>query len=442
MHPKLPEAFKSRVTKDEFLGKALVTELETDPTVSIRYNPQKTRASLPVLSEVKWCKNAFYLKERPVFTLDPLFHAGSYYPQEAGSMLLDHVLRSLELPQDPMVLDLCAAPGGKSTLIASYLNGKGVLVSNELIPQRAAILRENIVKWGSPNTIVTNNKPSDFNRLPHFFDVIVVDAPCSGEGMFRKDKNARSEWSESNVFLCADRQKTILTEVWDALRPGGHLIYSTCTFNRLENEDNVKWIMEELGAELIRLDIPNTVLPDREDWGAYCLPGTTKTEGFYLAVVKKPVDRVRQTNLQSKLNPYKDKNLVSAWFCQENYTFYERNEWIYALPITHEKEMLHVQQTLRLLKLGVCIGSVARKGIIPSEELALFNCPHSEKIPKIELDRDYAIRYLKGETFSVQGTDGWNLIIYEEATLGWIKKIGSRFNNHYPKDWRIRMRIE
>jgi 16S rRNA C967 or C1407 C5-methylase (RsmB/RsmF family)/NOL1/NOP2/fmu family ribosome biogenesis protein len=442
MHLSLPEEFKFRVLKDDFLGKRLLDALETESPVSVRKNLKKINAPLPVLNEVQWCKDAFYLVERPVFTLDPLFHAGAYYPQEAGSMLLDYVLRSLKLPEDPVILDLCAAPGGKSTLIASFLNGKGLLVSNEIISQRASILRENLVKWGFENTIVTNNKPSDFQRLPHFFDVVVVDAPCSGEGMFRKDREARKEWTEASVILCADRQKAILTDIWDSLKPGGYLIYSTCTFNRLENEDNVKWLLETYDAESIPIQIPKTVIADREGLGVYSLPGIALTEGFYLAVLQKPDAQHQRIKFQFKLNAFKDKKTLLPWIREERVNIYQREEWIYALPQSMDREMLHVQAVMKLLKMGVTIGTVARKGLIPSEELALSTGLRSLDIPTVTVNREDALSYLRGDTFNIVGPEGWSLISYQGESLGWIKKIGNRFNNHYPKEWRIRMRID
>lgn len=240
-HP-FPEAFKQRVENDPFLGTPLLEALNQTAPVSVRLHPLKQKAALTFSEKIAWCEHAFYLKERPSFTLDPLFHAGCYYPQEAGSMVLDTVLKQLDLPSEPSILDLCAAPGGKSTLIASFLNNNGLLVSNEVIQARARILTENTTKWGYTNTVVTNNDPKDFERLNEFFDVIVVDAPCSGEGMFRKDLKARDEWSEENVQICSSRQKRIVMDVWDSLKPGGFLIYSTCTFNSAENEDTISWL--------------------------------------------------------------------------------------------------------------------------------------------------------------------------------------------------------
>lgn len=285
-HP-FPEAFKQRVENDPFLGTPLLEALNQTAPVSVRLHPLKQKAALTFSEKIAWCEHAFYLKERPSFTLDPLFHAGCYYPQEAGSMVLDTVLKQLDLPSEPSILDLCAAPGGKSTLIASFLNNNGLLVSNEVIQARARILTENTTKWGYTNTVVTNNDPKDFERLNEFFDVIVVDAPCSGEGMFRKDLKARDEWSEENVQICSSRQKRIVMDVWDSLKPGGFLIYSTCTFNSAENEDTISWYLNELAATSVKLEMPEELVAGRNDIGHYCLPGKTVSEGFYIAVLQK-----------------------------------------------------------------------------------------------------------------------------------------------------------
>lgn len=436
-------AFIQRVEKDPFLGAELLVALDTTPPVSVRFHPEKVHSKLDILSEVSWCENAFYLKERPSFTLDPLFHAGSYYPQEAGSMVLDTVLRQLNLPTEPTVLDLCAAPGGKSTLIASFLENKGLLVSNEVIQQRARILKENLNKWGYTNTIVTNNDPKDFERLPDFFDVIVVDAPCSGEGMFRKDPNARSEWSEDNVQLCTGRQKRIVMDVWDSLNPGGFLIYSTCTFNSNENEDNVSWLMDEVGAELIKINVPSPIVEGRNGIGNYCIPGKTETEGFYIAVLQKSDgDRKRQKYMRKgDFVIQKDVMDLSNFAKTDEISIFNWNDKLLALPKGLEDKMLHVQSQLRLQKMGTTLGELAKKGIIPNEELALnpfLNCYQG----KIELELQQALNYLHGDTFSLAGNQGFQLMTFQNEPLGWIKHLGNRFNNLYPKEWRIRMNVQ
>ena len=436
-------AFIQRVEKDPFLGNNLLIALDTIPPVSVRFHPEKVHSKLDILSEVSWCENAFYLKERPSFTLDPLFHAGSYYPQEAGSMVLDTVLRQLDLPTEPTVLDLCAAPGGKSTLIASFLENKGLLVSNEVIQQRARILKENLNKWGYTNTIVTNNDPKDFDRLPDFFDVIVVDAPCSGEGMFRKDANARTEWSEDNVQLCTGRQKRIVMDVWDALSPGGFLIYSTCTFNSNENEENVSWLIDEVGAELIKIQVPATIIEGRNGIGNYCVPGKTETEGFYIAVLQKPSGDKKRQKYMRKGDFVLQKELMDLrnFAKTDEISIFNWNDKLMAIPKGLEDKMLHVQSQLRLQKMGTTLGEIAKKGIIPNEELALnpfLNCYES----KIELEHHQALQYLHGDTFSLAGNQGFQLMTFQNESLGWIKHLGNRFNNLYPKEWRIRMNVQ
>jgi 16S rRNA C967 or C1407 C5-methylase (RsmB/RsmF family)/NOL1/NOP2/fmu family ribosome biogenesis protein len=436
-----PKDFIDRVSADDFLGAELLTALNTEPPVSIRLNPHKTKPSLAFSDPIKWCLNAWYLEARPQFTLDPLFHAGCYYPQEAGSMVLDSVLRQLGLIDAPKILDLCAAPGGKSTLIASFLGNKGLLVSNEVIQSRARILKENLTKWGYSNTVVSNNDPRDFERLPHFFDVIVADAPCSGEGMFRKDLASRDEWSPDNVQICAARQKRIVSDVWEALRPGGFFIYSTCTFNEQENEQNVLFMKEELGAEIVDIDLPPPIQPGRNDIGNYCIPGKTESEGFYIAVLKKADGKEKNSKWTTKkdVRPMKSNEEIERFSMTEGLEFYQWNEKILALPQIEATAMMHVLSQLKIVKFGILIGEMQRKGIQPHEELALnpFLLNYNQTI---ELDKEAALNFLRGDTFTLQGEIGYTIITHQGQALGWIKHLGNRFNNLYPKDWRIRMR--
>jgi 16S rRNA C967 or C1407 C5-methylase (RsmB/RsmF family)/NOL1/NOP2/fmu family ribosome biogenesis protein len=439
MNHLLPEAFQARIREELFPGVDLLQALDSVSPVSVRFHPKKHHPDMEVLGDVSWCKSAVYLHERPQYVFDPLFHAGAYYPQEAGSMVLDYVLRQLNLPLEPKILDLCAAPGGKSTLIASFLDNKGILVANEVIQQRARVLKENLTKWGFSNVVVTNNDPADFQRLPQFFDVMVVDAPCSGEGMFRKDPAARDEWSEDNVRLCSGRQRRIVMDVWDALVPGGIMVYSTCTFNANENEDNVRWFMEELGAELIQMDLPQPIVPGRNGMGHYCVPGITQTEGFYIAVLQKPDEPLIRQRFTRKSEFRAQKELLDC----PNYIDLSENEFInwndklIALPRLHLDSMLHVQAQMRLQKLGTMVGDISRKGIIPNEEIALnpfLNCYTG----RIEVSNEQALHYLRGDTYPLAGNHGYQLITFKNEPLGWIKHLGNRFNNLYPKEWRIR----
>lgn len=442
-----PPAFENRIKNDSFLGKDLLDILNGDAPTSIRYNQSKvgetfllemTRSYKPI----QWCKNAFYLPERPLFTLDPLFHAGVYYPQEAGSMMLDKVIRQLDLPQNPILLDLCAAPGGKSTLLASCLNNKGLLVSNEVIQSRAKILKENLTKWGHNNNVVSNNDPKDFQRLPNFFDCIVIDAPCSGEGMFRKDLNARNEWSEANVELCAGRQKRIVMNVWDSLKPGGFLIYSTCTFNTQENEENVAWFNANLEAEIIPLNF-SPFQTDRNNFGAYALPHLLDTEGFYITVLQKKITdfkapKLKNINRQIKL--IKDNKFLGKFADISAKQIVEWNGILFAVPEYFTPEIIELHQQLRLIKMGTELGTTIRGELIPNHALALDS--KLNRFPqRVEVSLEQALQYLKGETFDLKAEKEHHLVTFQNIELGWIKHLGNRFNNLYPKEWRIRMQI-
>lgn len=444
MSISLPRAFIDRVANEGFPDPRLLESLDTPTPTSIRLHPFKQQPEFKLGKKIEWCEKGYYLDQRPSFTLDPLFHAGCYYPQEAGSMLLDFVLRHLSLPIEPRVLDLCAAPGGKSTLLASFLNNKGCLMSNEIINQRSWILRENMSKAGYNNTYVSNNVPAAFRQIPDFFDLLVIDAPCSGEGMFRKDPNSRLEWSEQNVQLCSERQKDIIDNVWDSLRSGGYLIYSTCTFNADENENNVSWILNEYDSELIDIPFPVPIPKGREGIGSYGIPGITETEGFYIAVLRKTSSgakskkKIKKSPLQQVL---KEKEVDKLIEVSNDAEIIKKDDDLYLIP----KGMFELTQELyahlNLYKIGTHIGSLSKKGLIPHEDLALnFSLVHN--VPIVELDKQKALKYLHGDTFQIITDQGYNLMRYRGENLGWIKQIGNRFNNNYPKQWRIRMNVE
>lgn len=440
----LPEEFVTRVKNDPFLGNSLIEALEMKAPVSLRTHPEKGNLLFPDSTRIPWSENGKWLSERPVFTLDPHFHAGCYYPQEAGSQLLDFVLRNLDLPEEPNMMDLCAAPGGKSTLILDYLDGKGLLLSNEIIPNRARILFENITKWGAANAVISNNSSEAFQKLNSFFDCIVTDVPCSGEGMFRKDPESRLEWSESNVEMCAARQRDIIENCWDSLKTGGFLIYSTCTFNSLENEDNIAWICNELGAEYVPIDFPE-LFQSRNGMGAYALPGKVDTEGFYIAVVRKTAEsrhskkKNKSTLLQEIVG---DKELNAVLKNTETHipVLWKEKAWL--IPRNKQVEIQELIQALSVFKIGVTLAEPARKGWIWNEGFAFAPEFISENMPRIALSKQEALHYLKGETFALESGNGFALVQFEGSNLGWIKRIDKRFNNCYPKEWRIRMKID
>ena len=440
--------------------------MKLSPFVSIRKNPSKSTAQWNNEEKVPWCAEGYYLPEKPIYTLDPLFHAGCYYPQEASSMFIDWILRQLKTnTQNPVILDLCAAPGGKSTLISTFLNGKGLLIANEIIKNRSHILLENMTKWGNKNCIITQNSPADFHSLRNFFDIILVDAPCSGEGMFRKDKRAIEEWSENNAAMCAVRQQKILTDIWHSLKPDGFLIYCTCTFNPSENEENIALFAKEKQAEILPLTPPDT-------WGITSInisngnglafyPHLTKGEGFFVAVLKKMNDKkLDSVDINKKNNSlfntkynniFKPKSIIhlfpkieisSILKSIDDMNFYEEKNIIRAFPKQFSEEFITIKNRLNVIEYGLRIGETSQKGFIPEHSLAMSSDFCNQRYPELELEIDEALKYLKGETLRTSGFEkGYLLLKYKGISLGFGKEIGTRINNLYPLNWRIRMQV-
>lgn len=418
--PKEFEEYTKGLMGDELFA-TLVNGLEEPPQVSIRMNPFKKpdhsritakdsdlTATNTVKEEVPWCQTGFYLSSRPSFTLDPLLHAGAYYVQEASSMFVDFVLR--QLTSSPVtMLDLCAAPGGKTTCAMAALPKGSILYSNEPIRTRANILAENVMKFGHPDIIVTNNYAKDYAKSGLKFDIILTDVPCSGEGMFRKDPNAIKEWSPANVEACWKLQRSIVEDVWPCLKPGGFLIYSTCTFNSKEDEENVQWIAEHLGAEAIKLK------GVKEEWkitGALTgslpayrfIPGKTRGEGLFMAILRK-------TGAEQSFS--KDKAQKTAG---------------------KRKSGLHI------LTHGINAPVMKGKKTIPDISMALSIDQSGNEYPHIEVDRKTAISYLRRESIvlSPNSPRGIVTICYNGLGLGFANNIGSRANNIYPQEWRIK----
>lgn len=414
----LPADFTS-YTKDLFGNKRWQHYLEafnSPVPVSIRVNPFKRcdLSHLPVSAPVPWCRDAFYLTERPDFTLDPLLHAGAYYVQEASSMFLDKVIRQ-HCPDGffhngAAALDLCAAPGGKSTLLRAALPEQVLLMSNEPDRRRANILMENMQKQGHPGVIVTNNFPKDYNKAGMLFDLILTDVPCSGEGMFRKDEGAIGEWSLQNVMKCAALQRSIIEDIWPCLKPGGILIYSTCTFNVHEDEENVRWIAENFGAETLSVDtesdwnITGSLLPGWQKPAYRFIPGTTCGEGLFMAVLRKSAS---------------DNGTGKG---------------------TDRRKAL---SRLRILSDGNPVGTQKGKDIIPAHAEALLTTMPKDKYPQAELSLDEALRYLRHEAIVLPPDTprGFVVVTYRSLPLGFVKNIGNRANNLYPQEWKIRKMI-
>lgn len=424
---------------------SFVEALDTESPTSIRMNKSKITSG-KLLTQVPWCDSGFYLDKRPQFTFDPLFHAGGYYVQEASSMFIAQVLKQYASPS-MTVLDLCAAPGGKSTLMADFLDEHGLLVSNEVIRSRANILSENITKWGNPNTIVTNNDPSRIGKLKGFFDIVLVDAPCSGEGMFRKDEGAVAEWSLENVKLCKERQQRILADIWPALKSDGVLIYSTCTYNLEENELNIRWIRDELDADILSVNISEGwgISPSfLEDVAAYrFFPHKTNGEGFFCAVLRKKGDeensvrKIKDKDNRSKINPETAyKNLILD---PDRFTFYLRNDKWFAFPSCLYSQLQIIRSELNIVSEGICLGEFKGKDFVPGQSLALSYLLNKDAFITLEVDWKTAILYLRKETLVLTDMPkGYILLTYQNIPLGFVKNIGNRANNLYPQEWRIR----
>lgn len=475
---ELPKAFE-RQMEDILEGDypAFLSALDEDPVISLRLNHRKPGAQFPEASPIPWCENGCYLDERPRFIRDPYIHAGAYYVQEASSML---VAQCLDYQEDQIVLDLCASPGGKSTLLLDRLSQGSLLVSNELVRNRAQVLAENVSRWGYANCIVTNSHPREYARLQHVFDAILVDAPCSGEGMFRKDPAVIGHWSNKMVHHCAERQKDIMRMLMHALKPGGRLIYSTCTYNRQENEEIVKWVLNhDKGAfKIVEVEVP-------EDWGLtpgdtegfpeemrftyHCYPHKVRGEGFFFACLEKvrPVrggydPKTAERAIQRKKDKRKGRNrfrdeekggprpvqnfsnkdfALAAEYLQnpEDFHLFQKGENVYALPCEQQEAYEKWASQLNVIRPGVCLGKIKKNRFIPDHDLALSGLS-SRKIPVLELTYEQSLKYLKRMDPGVETGDArdWALVAYQGQVLGWVRILESRVNNHLPRNWKIR----
>lgn len=442
----------------------LVVALQQEPPVSIRMNPLKRVPSsvADALQPVPWAAEGFYLDQRLTFTFDPLFHAGCYYVQEASSMFVEQVLTQY-VKAPSVMLDLCAAPGGKSTHARSLLPAGSLLVANEVIRNRSQILAENLTKWGHPDVVVTNNDPSDFGRLGSFFDVILTDVPCSGEGMFRKDAGAVDEWSADNVEICWQRQRRIIVDVWSCLKPGGLLIYSTCTYNTKEDEENIDWMVSEFGAQPLTVDVQpgwniTGNLLTGTDFPVYrFLPHHTQGEGFFLAALRKPSDadvegseppraggkKLAVGKGKSPASPVGKELLKQAggWLNDtENYALSAEGANIVATPKCFINALAALSQCLRVVQAGVLLAEVKGKDLIPAHALGMSRLLQSGVFPTEELTYGQAISYLRKEAILLpaDAPRGYVQVTYRELPLGFVKNIGNRANNLYPQEWRIR----
>ncbi len=432
----------------------------TEPSVSVRLNtakvplPGTTSGNSPkaIMEPVPWCSRGFYLDGRQPFTFDPLLHAGAYYVQDASSMIVQHIVAQL-VDSPVRYLDLCAAPGGKTTAALDALPEGSLMVTNEIMPDRARILLENVVKWGNAACVVTSDSSDRFATLSGFFDVVAADVPCSGEGMFRKDAEAVAQWTPRLVAQCAERQREIVGNAWQALRPGGIFIYSTCTYNRSENEAMVEHLISEYDAESIDLCFPDEwLVRNRIGTDAHCyrfMPHRTRGEGLFVAVLRKPGNAPHAAIQPSKpgkkgKSACKEPQLpkaVGTWVNGDYAVSTAESGSVIALPASHSSEIAMLRSKVRVLHAGVEIATIKGHDAVPAQSLALSTALNADAFPVAELDYATAIAYLRGESITLTDSSvprGFAIVAYRGLPLGFVKNLGNRANNLYPKEWRIK----
>lgn len=445
-----PDSFTERLRTQEYVdAETLLRALKETSPSSIRINRAKWSAD-PLSSEpVPWCSSGFYLEKRPSYKADPLFHTGCYYPQEASSMFLEEVFRQVRPSKKKIrILDLCGAPGGKSTHLSSLAEPGDLLIANDAIRSRAEILVENITRCGSVNTMITCNDPADFGNLRDYFDLVLVDAPCSGEGMFR-DPEVVKQWSVPNLKHCSSRQKRILMDAWPALKEGGILVYSTCTFNPEENEMNLNWLSEKVKAEFIKLEISKykyvkeILYEDTVAYGFY--PGSIKGEGFFISAVRKMEKHYPEKKAFSGISftrPGKNETqVVKEWTSLDANSAVRSGDDIIYLPAGPE-EYLYLSRYLKIRKAGIKICSARGRSFIPSHDLALSSAFRNDAFPAADLDWKNAIAYLRRDKITTDNVaPGWNIVKYMGVNMGFINNTGDRLNNYFPMAWRLRSTV-
>ncbi|MDI6402463.1 hypothetical protein QLX67_10700 [Balneolaceae bacterium ANBcel3] len=475
--PPLPDAFIQRINRQ--MGPESSSFLETlnDPSAtSVRINPFKVHhpdSFLAAFGEkpahyenVPWSENGYYLNQRPSFTHDPRHHAGCYYVQEASSMFLEYLIRQTGLQlHNGTILDACASPGGKTTLL-SALFPDALIVANEVIRSRTPALLHNVQRWGMGNTVVTHSETHRFRQLSGFFDLVLADVPCSGEGLFRKSPASRTEWTREKAHHCAVRQQSILSDLWECIRPGGYLIYTTCTYNPEENEGNLSAFLEQTGGipsgitltgnERFHLKESSSekdthqresvrIIQSHNHTGYAFYPHLTKGEGFFISVLQKPSDaRLSYTSAKGFSNkkwiqPETSlRKKAQEWLHSTDPGWFQIKDRIFHLPKRHLSTLETLSSALSVLYAGTETARMAGKDLRPAAPLALDIHLNPEAFPVLSFSLEEALSFLKCETLRVpERGKGWYLACYEGYPLGWLKHIGTRMNNYHPKEWRI-----
>ncbi len=441
--PALFESFKNIVVPEK---EQFAEAHQLPPVISVRLNPAKPSDAFAEAMHVPWCDKGRYLNERPNFTADPLLHAGCYYVQEASSMFLEHALRQVVNFDDMILaLDLCAAPGGKSTLLSSLLNEASLMLSNEVIPSRVAMLTENLTKWGQLNTWVTSNDPKQFSPINNFFDLVLIDAPCSGSGLFRKMPEFVNEWDMDNVHLCSQRQQRILHDIFPSIKEEGIMVYMTCSFCEEENEDIVDYILEQFEVDTCQITIPDTwgivetQSGKQKGYGYRFFPHLVKGEGFFLACFRKKMNDEKGSRFDAGRGQKNKTDLtpLMPYVDIENKTGLIQNDQLILISSVHNDYASYLGQYLKIVKKGILCGKLIRGELIPEHELAMYGGMRHD-VPAVELSYQEAIRYLQREPLDIVcPAKGWYLVRYQGHNLGWIKNLGNRVNNYYPSHYRI-----
>lgn len=413
--------------------------LLAEPSVAVRVNRLKGGSEPAGCDAVPWCADGFYLPGRIGFTFDPAWHQGLYYVQDASSMIVAHVVRSLTADGKAVrLLDACAAPGGKTTAALSVLPEGSAVVANEYVAARCAVLRENLAKWGYGEVAVAQGDTAVFRKAPGAFDIIIADVPCSGEGMMRKEEEARRQWSPGLVADCAALQREIAANGARALREGGLMLYSTCTFNAEENEHNVEWICAELGFEVV--DVPADPVWGLRSHGPgwHFYPHLTGSEGLYVCLLRK-VATAHRARMPKKLP--KPVRADLAWCDTGGRVLYEHDDQLFAIS---EEYLPHMQAIGRqVLQPGTPIAAAGKRGWEPTHAAAMSQLFRRGAFTEVELNEEQALRYLARRTDGLPETSarGYVLTTYHDMPLGWLKALGNRYNNLYPQNWRIRQNV-
>lgn len=454
----LPQGFS-----DEIMGQLgpdlstrLLTALDTPPDVSVRLNVRKS-APEPIFGDaecVPWCASGFYLSSRPRFTLDPLLHAGAYYVQDASSMVYQNIVAALSDGSPLTVADLCAAPGGKTTAILNALPDGSTLLSNEFVAPRAKVLKENLCKYGYPSVVVTNTDVARLAPLGAVFDLVAVDAPCSGEGMMRKEDMARTQWSTGLVAQCAALQRNILADSVKLVKPGGYLIYSTCTFNTVENEDNAAWISENLGMQPVDIGLSGFygILPEVKGT-VPCLrfmPGFTRGEGLFVTVFRKE-EGIDSASVRRKDRSGKKMSKKGDMPKIDKAILAKATEWIHGDCVARafedrilayssgvEQIVNEMPKDVRIISSGLELAEVKGRDLIPAHPLAM-SVAFAHPFPEVELSPEDAISYLMREPVELPADTpkGFVTVTHRGLPLGFLKNLGLRSNNLYPPSIRI-----